>query len=640
MFDFVRKHNRILQFLLVLLILPSFVFFGVQSVARFGSDEGVVAKVDGTKVMQPEWDNANRQMSERIRAQRPDTDAKEFDKPEFKKQSLDQVVREYVLTAAARDQRLTPAPLRIQRIFETDPQFAAVRNADGTLNKDMLQARGMSPAHFEALLRQDLTIGQVLGAVSSSGQTSAVASQQAINALFQVRQVQWQKFDPKQYASQVNPTAAQLQAYYKDPANDVWLTSPEKADVQYVVLDLDTLKQRVSVSEDDLRSWYKENINRYTEPEERRASHILIKAEKSASPEQKKAAKAKAEQLLAELQKNPSMFAELAKKNSDDPGSAANGGDLDFFGRGAMTKPFEDAVFAMQPGQISGVVESDFGYHIIKLTAIRGGKPQPFEAVRAQIEDEARKQAAQRQYAEVAEQFTNKVYEVSDSLKPVADELKLPLQSATGILHHPDGKDQGVLSNPRLLDALFDPTNRSKGRNTEAIEVGPNKLVSARIVKYEPAAKLPFDQVQDKVREHWVEAESVKLARKDAQAKMALWEKSPEQATLPAPVEMSRRNMFGQPAAVLEAVLKMPADKLPSWQVIDLGAEGSAVVKLLKVLPPNLAPAEVREAQEQFGPIWGRAEADAYYRALQREYKVQYLNDGKKVMDAVTGAKK
>ncbi|MDE1998905.1 MAG: peptidyl-prolyl cis-trans isomerase, partial [Burkholderiales bacterium] len=314
--------------------------------------------------------------------------------------------------------------------------------------------------------------------------------------------------------------------------------------------------------------------------------------------------------------------------------------DLDFFGRGAMTKPFEDAVFAMQPGQISGVVESDFGYHIIKLTAIRGGKPQPFEAVRAQIEDEARKQAAQRQYAEVAEQFTNKVYEVSDSLKPVADELKLPLQSATGILHHPDGKDQGVLSNPRLLDALFDPTNRSKGRNTEAIEVGPNKLVSARIVKYEPAAKLPFDQVQDKVREHWVEAESVKLARKDAQAKMALWEKSPEQATLPAPVEMSRRNMFGQPAAVLEAVLKMPADKLPSWQVIDLGAEGSAVVKLLKVLPPNLAPAEVREAQEQFGPIWGRAEADAYYRALQREYKVQYLNDGKKVMDAVTGAKK
>ncbi len=640
MFDFVRKHTRLFQFVLLILILPSFVMFGVQSASKFGSDEGVVAKVGGGKITQPQWDNALRQMAERVRAQRPQTDPREFDKPEVKKAALDQLVKDFVLTVVAKDQRLTPTDARIARIFATDPQFEALRNADGSLNKQILQARGMSGVQFEAMLREELTVGQVLAAVSATGQTSTAASQQAVNALFQVREVQWQKFDAKQYASQLNPTDAQLQAFYKDPANESWLTAPEQADVQYVVLDLDTLKQRVTLSEDDLRASYKENISRYVEPEERRASHILIKAEASATPDQKKAARAKAEQLLAQVQKSPAVFAELAKKNSDDPGSAANGGDLDFFGKGAMTKAFDEAVFSMQVGQTSGIVETDYGFHIIRLTGIRGGKGQSFEAVRAQIEDEARKQSALRQYAEVAEQFTNKVYEVSDSLKPVADDLKLAIQSASGVLHNPAGKDQGVLSNQRLLDALFDPANRSKARNTEAIEVGPNKLVSARVVKYQAAARLPFDQVQGKVRERWVAAEAVKLARRDAEQKMAAWKQAPDKAELPASVQMSRRNMYGQPMPVLEAAMRLPADKLPAWTVVDLGAEGSAVLRLNKVAQPNLLPAEQRETEAQFGPIWGRAEADAYYRALQREYKVQYLNEGKKVTEAVTAAKK
>ena len=640
MFDFVRKHTRILQFVLVLLILPSFVLLGVDSASKFGSDEGVVAKVAGSKISQAEWDNAHRQLAERVRAERPNVDAKDLDAPEVRKQSLDQLVREFVLNAASRDQRLTTSEARIQRIFTTDPQFAALRNADGSLNKAFLQARGMSPAQLEAMLRQELTLAQVLAPISVTGQTSSLASEQAVNALFQQREVQWQKIDAKQFVAQLNPTAEQLQAFYQDAANAAAFTSVEQADVEYVVLDIDTLKQRVTVSEDELRASYKENIGRYGQPEERRASHILIKAEASATAEQKKAAKAKAEQLLAQLQKNPAQFEELAKKNSDDPGSAANGGDLDFFGKGAMTKAFDEAVFSMKSGEISKLVESDYGFHIIKLTGVRGGQAQPFEAVRAQIEDEARKQLAMRQYAEVAEQFTNKVYEVSDSLKPVADELKLTIQQAKGVLRQPGQVDQGVLSNQRLLEALFDPANRSKARNTEAIEVGPNKLVSARLVKYQPAAKRPFDQVKDQVRERWVAAESVKRARAEADKLVAEWKKAPEKANLPAVTTMSRRNMFSQPAPVLEAVLRMPAKSLPAWTVVDLGAEGSAIVKLNKVLPPALSAEEQRETQSQFGPIWGRAEADAYYRALQREYKVQYLNDGKKVTDAVTASKK
>lgn len=640
MFDFVRKHTRILQFLLVLLILPSFVVFGIQGYSRFASDEGAVAKVGSQKITQAEWDNANRNAAERFRAQQPDVDAKVFDSPEFKKQTLEQLVRQYVLAAAAHDQNLSPSTARLVRVFSSDPQFAALRNADGSLNKQMLEARGMTPAQFEALLRQELTVGQVLAGVAMTGQTSKLANRQAVDALFQVRDVQWLKLEPKQYAAQLKPTPEQLQAFYKDPANASWLTSPEKADVQYVVLDLDTLKKRVTVNEDDLRRSYEENKTRFTAAEERRASHILIKAEKSASAEKKKAAKAKAEQLLAQLQKNPSQFAELAKKNSDDPGSASSGGDLDFFGRGAMVKPFEDAAFALKPGQLSGVVESDFGYHIIQLTAVRGGQPQPFEAVRSQLEDDARKQLALREFAGAAEKFTNGVYEQSDSLKPVADELKLTIEAATDVLRDPGAKDQGVLSNRRVLDALFDPANRAKGRNTEAVEVGGNKLVSARIVKYSPASRQPFDTVADKVRERWVATESLKAARKDAEDKMALWRQSPDKAQLPASVQMSRKLVFAQPPQVLDAALRIPEKQLPAWKVVDLGAEGVALMKVNKVLPIQISGQELKETESQFGNYWGKAEADAYYRALKRQYKVEFLNDGKKVMEKASEAQK
>lgn len=638
MFDFVRKHTRILQLLLLILILPSFVVFGLQGYSKFADNEGVVAKVGKQSITQAEWDNAHRNFVERVRSQQPNVDASQFDTPEARRQSLDALVRQYVLAEAAADQKLSISDNRLLRQFTTDPRFAGLFNPDGSFNKGVLEARGMTPNQFVAMVRQEMVLGQVLGGVQATGQTSLLSNRQAVEALFQVREVQWTKFEPKQYAAQLNPTVEQLQAFYKDPANAAWLTAAEKADVQFVVLDLDALKQRVTVSEDDLRRSYKENASRYSTPEERRASHILIKVDAAASADQKKAARAKAEGLLAQVKQNPAQFAELARKNSDDPGSAANGGDLDYFGHGAMVKAFDEAAFKLKKGEISGLVETEYGFHIIQLTDVRGGTAQPFEAVRAQIEDEARKQLAQRQYAESAERFTNTVYEQSDSLKPVADELKLPLQTMTGVLHVPGDKDQGPLSNRRLLDALFDANNRAKARNTEAIEVGTNKLVSARVVKYSPAALRAFDEVKDELRSRWVADAAAKAARADADKKLAAWQAAPDKAELPAAVKMSRKTMFSQPPLVLDAALRVPEKQLPAFTLVDLGADGVAVLKVNKVLPLEISAQELKETQNQFGSYWGRAEADAYYQALKRKYKVEYLNEGKKVMSAQKSA--
>src|SRR5690606_7561680 len=393
--------------------------------------------------------------------------------------------------------------------------------------------------------------------------------------------------------------------------------------------------QRVTVNEDELRKSYQENISHYTVPQERRASHILIMVAQDAPEADKKAARPKAEQVLAEVKKAPAAFADLARKYSDDTGSAAQGGDLDFFGKGAMTPPFEEAVFALQPGQVSDIVASDFGFHIIKLTGVRGGESKPFEAVRAQIEEEARAQLAQREYADAADRFSNAVFEQADSLDGVAKDFKLTVQSLNGLLRQPaPGQSQGVFDNAELRGLVFEEAGRPSPRNTAAVSVGVNSLVSARIVKYTPANMPGFDTVKDAVRARWIQVEALKAARQDAQAKLEQWRKDPGSATLPAATTVSRRRATAVPFEVLEAVMRVPAQTLPGWSLADLGPHGTAIIKVNKVQQPALPEMEVQMAEQQLSELWARAEGDAYFESLKSKNKLKFQGAGLKVQSA------
>ena len=337
MFDFFRKHMRVLQFVLVLLIFPSFVFFGIQGYSRFTEGGNTtVAKVDGQAITQAEWDAAHRDQVERLRRQRPDLDAKLLDGPEARRRTLDEMVRDRVMFAAADKLHLATTDDRLQRLFATDSQFAFLRNPDGSINRDALAAQGLSSEQFARRLRQDLSRRQVLIGVAGSALAPASATTAAFDALLQQREIQLVRFDPKDHADKVTVTDADIARYHDDPLHAAQFTAPEQAAIEYVVLDLAALMQGLKVSDEDLRKYYDENVARYTVAEERRASHILIKADKGAPAAERAKAKARAEALLAELRRTPAAFAELAKKNSDDPGSAEKGGDLDFFGRGAM----------------------------------------------------------------------------------------------------------------------------------------------------------------------------------------------------------------------------------------------------------------------------------------------------------------
>ncbi len=620
MFDFVRSHSRLMLGLMVLLIFPSFVFFGVQGYSRFMEDSArAVGSVDGRSITRAEWDAAHQRNIERMRQQMPGVDAKLFDSPELKRQTLDSLVRERVLFAAADKLVLMPGDERLQRLFLTDPQFANLRNPDGSVNRELLAARGMSSEQFALQLRQDFGVRQVLSGVANSAFAPVAAASASLGALLQRREVQLQRFDAAAYTGKVAPSEADVEAYYK--ANESNFKAEEEARIEYVVLDLDVLKKGVATPEADLHAYYEQNAARYTTAEERRASHILIKADKDAPAADKAKAKAHAQTLLEEARKSPKAFAELARKNSQDTGSAVNGGDLDFFGRGAMVKPFEDAVFAMKEGEISNVIESDFGYHVIQLTAVRGGQKKPFEALRAEIETEVRKAAAQRRYAEAAEQFTNTVYEQADSLQPAADKWKLEKRSAT-VKRVPAPGATGALASPKFLEAVFGNEVVRNKRNTDAVETAPNQLAAARVLQYTPARVLPLAEVKDRVRERVVAAQSAALAQKDGEARLAELKKAPDQS-LPTSLTLSRNQTQSLPRAVVDAALRADPAQLPAISGIEVPEVGYVVLKVLKVLPREAAPGGDAPLLAQYAQVWADAESQAYLETLKKRFKVE-----------------
>lgn len=624
MFDFFRKYNKIVMVVLFLLIIPSFVLFGVERYTTSGGDEKV-ARVDGHDITRPEWDQQHRSETDRIRQQSPNVDPTLLESDALRYATLERMVRDRVLAAAATKSNVTISEERLSRIFAQDPGLAAFRTPDGKFDRETFQrVTGRTPEQYEASMRSELATQQVLLGVSGTAFTPNAVTAATINAFYDQREIQVARFAPDSFASKVTVSDADVETYYKDHSTQ--FQAPEQASIEYLVLDLEAAKKNVAVNEADLKTYYEQNKSRFGTKEERRASHILITAPASASADERAKAKAKAEQLLAEVRKNPASFADVARKNSQDPGSAEKGGDLDFATRGAMVKPFEDAMFALKKGDISDVVETEFGYHIIRLTDLKPAVVPPFEQVRATIESEMRAQQATQEFAKAAEAFTDAVYQQPDSLKPAADKLKLTVQTASNVARTPAPGATGVLANRNFLNALFAADSLSRKQNTEAIEVGANQLAAGRITQYSPAHPMPLAEVKDKIRTQLVNERAAVMAKAEGEAKLAAWTAKADGASFGAPMTVSRRDVQAQPLPVVDAALRADPAKLPVIVGVDLGAQGYAVVRVTKVVARTpSAPEQAQQENAQVAQSIAAAEDAAYYNLLKERFKAEIL---------------
>ncbi len=625
MFDTIRNHKKYLMGFLMILIIPSFVLFGVQGFTDPSNQSETVATVDGVDINKLEWDQAHQAEAQRLREAMPSIDAKLLDSDEARYATLERMVRDRVLAVAAQKLHLYTSDQRLARDLQQNETIASLRRPDGTLDVEAYRAlvgrQGMTPEMFESQVRADLSQRQVTQGIVASGIAPAALAQVSLNAFFERREVRIQRFKASDFAASVNPSDADIQTFYAN--NPALFQAPEQADVEYLVLDATALANAVVLNEADLRAYYDQNASRLSGGEERRASHILLTVPQGAPAAEKDAVRQRAQELLAEVLKDPSKFGELAKAKSQDPGSSVKGGDLDFFARGAMVRSFEDAAFALQKGAISDLVESEFGFHIIQLTDIKAPAVRSFEAMRPEIEADLKKQQAQKQFADSAEAFTNLVFEQPDSLQPAAERLRLSVQTARGLTR--DARpDVGVLGNQRLLAAIFAPDSVEKKRNTEAIETGSSQLTAARVVQYTPARTMPLAEVRDQVRTRLVAQRSAELAREEGGKKLAAWKAGGDATGMSAPVIVARDSAQGLDQPLLDAALSVDPRKLPAWAGVALGEQGYAVIRVDQVLPraPRDAQAQAQEVL-QYGQWWASAEGQAYYDTLKERFKVK-----------------
>ena len=626
MLEFIRTHQRLMQFILLLIIFPSFAFLGIESYLRMSDKEPPVAKVAGQNITQREWDAAQARQIERFKQVFGEQfNQNMFDSPEARQGVLENLLAQRAMSSHVVENNLTVSN---DTLRNTIAEIPGLKNPDGQFDKQryqqLLAAQGLTPEKFEAGLRHDLAVQQINAVVQGTAFSpkSVVARVSSLNQ--QAREVQELVLTLQSFRSQVKITDAMAEEYYKQHPAQFELPEIVKAEV--VVFNPDVVEARIVVSDADIKAYYDQNLARYKTDEQRRASHILIAAGKDAPAADKAAAKAKAEKILAQLRKSPNDFAKLAKENSQDPGSAERGGDLDFFGKGMMVKPFEEAAYSLKEGEISDVVQSDFGFHIIRLTALKAATTRPLSEVKANITDEIRRQQVGKKYSEMAEIFTNMVYEQPDSLKPVAEKLGLKIETISGLTRKPTTAypKTAAYNQPKFLSAIFSDEATKNKRNTEAIEVGPRFLIAGRVVDYKPVTHSPLAQVRQQVEESIMLLETEKLALKTGEAKLAEL-RNGGTAEFSAAKAISRNNNSSTPPPAVYAIMKADANKLPAFVGVNLGGMGYRIFRINKIVEQPADEASAKSEEQQVNEFLAAQEMAAYLGVIKKRANAEIL---------------
>src|SRR5882724_795492 len=621
MFDLVRNNKRLMQIVLAVVALP-FAFWGIDSYQRVMSRAGEVAEVSGQKISEQEFSESLRQQQDRLRGMLGrNFDASLLDSPAMRREVLDGMISQRLLMQHAARNRLTVSD---ETLVETTMSIPAFQ-VEGKFSRDRydiaLQNERMSPDAFDAALRRDLTVQQISSALGESGFVSKTAADQLAQLRAQQREIS--EHAVKADARRVQVAADTVRAFYD--SNPARFQIPEEVQAEYLVLSADSLLAAEQVDAGEVKKYYESNSAKYGEPEQRRASHILVSVKGGASDEDKRKARERAQAILSRLRASPGSFAEIAKKESGDPGSASQGGDLGFFSRGMMTRPFEDAVFGLKPGQISDLVESDFGFHIIKLTGVKPSKMKTLEEVRPEIERELKKQQAGRHFAEAAETFSNIVYEQSDSLKPAADRFKLAVQQAQGVTRQ--GTGVPALNSQRLLSALFSDESIKNRRNTEAVETSPGTLVSARVVSHKPASLRPFEQVKDGIAKLHAQQEALARARKQGAELLDQVRKGDaSRSPFGASKLVSRDDPKGLSPAAISQVFGVDASKPPAYAGAE-SSDGYTIYRVSRVVDVQPDEARRRSIQTELGRASGNQQFKSFLDGLRADAKVEINRD-------------
>ena len=480
---------------IVILISVPFALWGIQEYMGVGS-EPVAAKVNGAEITQRAFDNQYQRFRQEIRAQlgsayRPEL----FEDSRMRKEVLNRMIRDLLVEQAAEDMGLRVSDIEVQSVLLGMDAFQKDGRFDQATFERVASLQGLSAAGFMERIRRMLLSEQLAQMVSASSFVTEHEKQEAVRLMTQQREFSYLVVPAADYLVETPVAEEEIQAYYD--ANQAEFLLPERVKLSYILLNADSAGSTLEVNEDQLRAYYEDNQEQFGLPEQRQASHILILAPEDAD----EAAVAEAKQQIEALRERAEQgedFAELAKNHSQDPGSAESGGDLGYFGRGVMDPAFEEAVFAMQPGEVSEPVRSSFGFHLIKLEAIKAGSVKPFDMARPEVEQAYRKAEGESRYFELAEKLADFSYEDPTTLEPAADALDLEIVQSDWISRD---SAEGVFATPKVLNAAFSEDVLVERYNSELIEIDQESSLVLRVDEHEVATTQPLAEVKDRIAE-------------------------------------------------------------------------------------------------------------------------------------------
>ncbi|MCW5593878.1 MAG: SurA N-terminal domain-containing protein [Burkholderiales bacterium] len=583
MLDKIRTFSqyRIVKWLFAIFLVIPFGLFGIDYYFRTPLGGDTIATVGGSRVSQGDFDQALRQQQETLQAQfGRNWDASLMENPELRRSVLERVINERLVGLGAERAGVRIDDKQLADRIASEPAFQEDGKFSRSRYEAIARAQGFSVVGLDERLREDMRLTRYRDSIVQTAFVPRSTLDGFIRLSEQSREVSMIQVTPDAFLASVKPTEEQVRAYYESKSQE--FAVPEQVRVEYVELSVDSLAARTPVDPEEVKKFYEANKSRFVQREERRASHILLAVKPDAPEAEQKAVEAKAAAIAAEVRRKPAGFAEVARRESKDPGSAPQGGDLGFFARGAMVKPFEDAAFGAKKDEIVGPVRTDFGWHVIRVTDVKPEKGKSLAEATPEIEAELKKGAASRRFVEVAEGLTNMVYEQSTSLKPAADQYGLAIQQ-TGWFAKSGGAP-GLLNNPKLLADIFSDNAIKAKRNTAAIEVAPSVLVAARVIEHKPASQRPYESVRAAIEQRLKREEALKLATADGEAKLKAAQEGKEAGLKwPAPLEVSRQKPGGLPPPVLDRVFRVDARKLPAVVGVSTPV-GYALVRVTKVI--------------------------------------------------------
>lgn len=641
MFDFIRTHQKLMQLVLLVLIVPSFVLIGVSGYTSYTSNDTELVKVGDSAVTQEEFDQARRDQLQRMQQSFPGMfDPETLDQPEVRRSLLESLVNRRVVLDQAQQSRFNVSDSALRDSIAAMPELQVDGKFSPERYNQVLASVGLTTRDFEQGQRAELAINRVLGPVVQSAGVPSTIVAYLQQALAEQRSVRVRQFNADDFRDQVSVSDADIAEWYKN--NKEALQLPQYVNIDYLLLNEQAALASVKeISEADLKAYYEQNKSRYVQPARVNVSHIQLNLPSDASDQQRDQVLAKANEILQKVKADVSAFADIAKQESNDAGSAGNGGQLGWVTPGSWPADLEAAVFALQQGQVSDVVRGPNGYHIFLANEVQPERGESFEEAKAKVQNEVQRQLAAERFADMATRLTNLVYDNPTSLQPAADALGLTVRKASGVARDRllqsqligtqnaaiDSADVSLLGDERVLRAAFTAPVLNEKQNSGVIELSPDTLIVLRVDQVNEPSVPPLERVSDRIRDDLLIARAAEAAQKAGEAFL---EQLRQQAstdlleTLEPAVTVSRIDSQGLSESVIDSVFALPADSLPAYTGA-AGADGYTVAQLQSVQAGQQDNPVLATLGQQLSGALGNAEEQALIRALREQAGVTFL---------------